>query len=99
MDKNRKTQYSFRVGAFGIEQIPFNISVGELTINQDGEEKFKLGSIRYFPNYEQALLHLYNRVIEAKLANTTANSVKAIIESIQSAKVEIINALKEQKIK
>jgi len=100
MEKNsRKIQCSFRVGAFGIEQIPYNICVGEVTLNQHGEEVFKRTSIKYFKSYSQALLNLHDRIVEAKLANTTATSVKSIIQSIKDAKEEILNALKEQKIK
>jgi len=99
MNKGRATQAIFRIGKFGIRQIPCNIIVGEYSLvtsgpNQ-GMERMKSNTETYHTNYERALGNLIDRLIEDKMEKSSIDMLKGLIKSIAEVKAELYKVLKE----
>lgn len=96
----RDTQAYIRFGKYVITQIPLNVVVGELTLNnKTGVEQLRENSKSFHGTYEQALENLCTRMIKDGVATPQIDMVKTLKKSIEDAKEEIIKALKENPFK
>ena len=93
MAKGKEVQCYFRVGTYGISQIPLNEVVGELSINKDGEEYMINNTKSYHKNFDNALLNLYDRLLCNKAHQSTLSSVKGLIDLIKESKEEILQEI------
>ena len=92
----KKLQCYFRIGTYGIAQVPLNHVVGELSIKPNGDE-YIIGSTKSFhKNFDSALLNLYDRLVGDKAHQSTLRSVKGLIDLITESKKELLEAIKEQ---
>ena len=92
----REEQAIFRVGKYGISQVPLNVIVGEYTLVTSGKsvgtEKMKDRSKSYHKNYESALGNLLDRIIADKMSESSIDMIKGLIDSIALAKKEVIDS-------
>jgi hypothetical protein len=92
----REEQAIFRVGKYGISQVPLNVIVGEYTLitsgKEMGTEKIKYNSQSYHKNYECALSNLLDRIIADKMAESNVDMIRSLIDSIALAKKEVLYA-------
>lgn len=98
----RETQSIFRVGKFGVYQVPMNVVVGEMTLITKGDlagtEKMKERSKSFHKNYEHALYNLLDRMIEDNMSQSSVELMKTLIESIDKSRKDILTALKETRL-
>ena len=94
----KKQHCYFRIGTYGVMQIPRNHVVGELSIRPNGEEYIIGSSKTFHKNFDSALVNLYDRLLSDKAHQSTLNSVKGLIELIKESKEELLQAIQEQDI-
>lgn len=93
--KGREKQAIFRVGKFGIEQVPLNVVVGEIKLVTTGKDKGteRLSNKSFHGSYEEALKELLRRGIKYHMREGDVTLIKGVIDSIEEAKNEILDAL------
>ncbi len=93
--KGNTLQTLFRVGKYGIQQIPRNIVVGEIGLDGKCNERIIQSTKTYHSNYETALLNVFNRLLQDNMAKNTLNSMRGVLDSIEEAKQEILDELRK----
>ena len=97
MNEIKKTgkglQCYFRIGTYGVAQIPLNHVVGELSINGKGDEYMINNTKAFHKNFDSALLDVYDRLLSDKAHQSTLSSVKGLIDLIKESKEEILQEI------
>lgn len=95
--KGREKQAMFRVGKFVISQAPLNIVVSEMKLMTSGPKKgievINSNTSSFHASYEQALLNLLGRAVKDNMSRGNVDMLKGLIDSIEEAKTEILEAL------
>ena len=90
----KELQCSFRLGKYGICQIPLNIVLGEIGFDGKFNERLIQSTKTYHKSYETAMEALYDRFLNDKMSKSNMDHVKTIIKSIKEAKEEILSELR-----
>lgn len=95
---SRKEQGIFRIGNWGISQIPLNIIVAEYYIVTQGvdigKEKRIPKTQRFFSNYDKAFDYLIDCLIIDGVKLSQVNMVQTMLNAIKELKKDVSEAIK-----